>query len=101
MPRKPTTITPRQWAFDPSSRAGAGQTVDSDSMMRTVLLALLCLVGLLTACAPPAADQATPMVSAADGSTLRSVPPPAWAWPVEQWRNMDWDLWSCPRAKGC
>lgn len=62
------------------------------------LVLLLALLAGLPACAP-IAGSAVVTVEPADSA---SWVPPAWALdPVGQWRNMDWDLWSCPRARGC
>lgn len=68
--------------------------------MGGALILLLVLLAGLPACAPlsPAGQANSSQV---DPDTVRSVPMPSWAWPVEQWLNMDWDLWSCPRARGC
>lgn len=62
------------------------------------VLLLVMLVLLLAACG--GIGTPTP-VQTVDPNTVREVMPPPWAWPVNQWLNMDWDLWSCPRARGC
>lgn len=65
--------------------------------MAGTLALLLLLLSLMPACTP--VSGAAPTV---EPDTVRSLPAPAWAaYPVGQWLNMDWDLWSCPRAKGC
>lgn len=68
-------------------------------MVGGTLVLLIVLLAGLPACAPFPAGQADS--SQVDPETVRSVPPPSWAWPVDEWLNMDWDLWSCPTAKGC
>ncbi len=62
------------------------------------LVLLLVLLAGLPACGPIAPDSA---VSTAEGAAAQSMPVPSWAaYPVGQWLNMDWDLWSCPRGEG-
>lgn len=66
------------------------------------LVLLLVLLAGLPACAPIAGGGGGGAVSTVEPATVQSLPVPDWAaQPVEQWLRMDWDLWSCPRAKGC
>lgn len=89
----------------PTQPAGGDPPLNRLLLIAALLLALssfLLLASILNGCAPlsPAgqvdntSDQVAPDI-------VRSIPMPAWAWPVDEWLNMDWDLWSCPTAKGC
>lgn len=63
------------------------------------LVLLLVLLGGLPACAPLSTGGTA---STVEPAAVQSIPVPDWAaYPVGQWLNMDWDLWSCPRARGC
>lgn len=70
-----------------------------------LLVLLVLLLAGLPACGPIDSNSSTSLPAAAgtvEPATVQSLPVPGWAaYPVEQWLNMDWDLWSCPRAKGC
>lgn len=64
-----------------------------------IILGIVIVIVILAGCAP--LSPGSEAVSTIEPSTVQSVPMPAWAWPADEWLNMDWDLWSCPRAKGC
>ena len=73
-------------------------------VMGGLLVLLFVLLFSLPACGPIAGDSTSLPAAAGtvDPATAQSLPVPGWAaYPVGQWLNMDWDLWSCPRARGC
>ena len=62
----------------------------------------LLLVVLLTVVLSAGGPIDGSVVSTVEPAAVQSMPLPDWAaYPVGQWLNMDWDLWSCPRARGC
>ena len=64
-------------------------------VMGGLLVLLFVLLFSLPACGP--IDGGT--TGTVEPATVQSLPVPTWAaYPVGQWLNMDWDLWSCPAA---
>lgn len=73
-------------------------------VMGGLLVLLFVLLFSLPACGPIDGTSTTlpAAASTVEPATVQSLPVPGWAaYPIGQWLNMDWDLWSCPRAKGC
>lgn len=63
-----------------------------------IIVGVVIVLAMLAGCAPIDGGPAATV----EPATVQSLPVPAWAaYPVGQWLNMDWDLWSCPRARGC